>query len=301
MKIRSAKRGVPEITAAGDVTAVATGQSFPVQAASGTGDRACGVCGGAAPEGSPMAGPWRLCPDHSDGVTWATVVAELTGVHLTERDVLAASMRMALGGLTLYRERQAVGLGGGANRAPVEPWSHLTPDVREALERDVTALAEQVAAEAAPGTMTPCTLGRCAWCGTERATAWEDHGHRRSDRSPAPLCGTCSPWFIRHGGFPVSWPSQSAGLLAAATGGYSQAGGLMAEVPPHAVRGGGEGTPWSHVDADALRLLRLRCWAALDGKYAPDESSASIARIWARAVRLQHHHTEVSDTMWGTL
>jgi hypothetical protein len=236
------------------------------------GGSACKVCGVACPAEARTIGRWRVCSAHDTQATAsrAALVAELTGVRLPVLVAETASRGGLLTALVPFDQTTVNALLAGND----EPWAHGI---------DVETLTRQALAVIPVTEPRPCSIGPCGWCGVRLSTGWEDYGHRRSDRSPAPLCGSCSTWFDRFDAVASSWRSQRVGIQAAATNGYAQAGEEPADVPSHAERGGGDGSPWSHVAPGALRTLRLTAWSKFGGKYAPDEASARAATRWARA------------------
>lgn len=235
----------------------------------------CYVCGGECDEKADQWGNWRR---HRDcmAVTqpWERVRAAALwfSVPATDNEAWSADLFVAdyadVHPSALYDKKDA-------DRSP---WSHVSlRDVVRAVlvARQGLALTEEARA---------CELGPCAWCGVVESLDWTDKGHRRADKSEAPLCASCGPIYDRMPDDPAAdYNEQRTGMAESMTGVVPD----LLEVVPTALRAhaeidGGNGQPWSHLPAEAVEMYRWEVWGRYGGAYAPAEHKAeAVARAEA--------------------
>lgn len=169
------------------------------------------------------------------------------------------------------------------------PWRHVD---RKGLARALAGLPDlRVEAGLDP---SECTTGPCAWCGVTEALEWVDAGMTWGNGDPAPLCGGCYRVFVRHS--EPSFPEEVRLALAELVTGIPVS---IGETPPtglvpfaetvssdHLAGPPGEvtnvpfGTPWAHLNAEALRSYRFTVWARFGLRDCPPEQRDQVA-AWA--------------------
>lgn len=246
-----------------------------VNAADEPGDAPCCVCGGPVhPHAPDDWGPWRRHP------RCATVTA--SPARRAEAAARAYAIPIEEGDGDLVRF--AVANFYTVHAEPIWtdepmrvrlPWRHVDRDGLAA------AVAELPRLRAENGRVpTTCTMGACAWCGVAESLVWTAHGHTWHDGTQAALCGSCSAIYVSTGEPPAQqWELQRDGIAQAATSMPI----MMEEHVPDGVRafaegeGVSDGSPWSHLDAEALEAYRWSRWTRY-GSYAPPEHRQEALR-----------------------
>jgi hypothetical protein len=251
----------------------------------------CAVCGGPCPTGSVHWGPWRVhdrCQAlRGDPASRLQAAAKALGRHLERADALLVGFSARP-----YAEDHPEPTWTDERLRERLPWRHVDRQGLYAALEQVPLLRVEAGLVDAP-----CSDGACAWCGVLEGRGWSSFGHTWADGTSAPLCGPCGQVYERTGEpSPAYWPEQRAGIAEAATGvpvglGESAPDGLLAFAE---VEGNGDGTPWSHLPAEALSAYRWTAWAHWGGKYAPPEHRAeALARARAHDAAKAARHAAI--------
>lgn len=235
----------------------------------------CYVCGAPCEPTDGRHGRWRrhdACSRVAQAWQRVRAAAKFYAVPMTDEQARAADLYVPT-----YADVHPSALYAD-NDADRRPWSHVS---RGELAR-AAMTARQYIADARIA--VPDEWGCCAICGIETSVRWHDRGHRRPDGSRAALCSTCGPVFDRRGKSPKYWDEQRGVIAEAMTGAPPNMGETFPDaLRAHAEVGGGDGTAWSHLPAEAVEAFRWARWGRSNGKYAPAEHRAeALARARAR-------------------
>lgn len=248
----------------------------------------CRGCGGLM-AGANFTGIWREHPrckgDHEARVLAA---GKALGLGVIEQHVAA----LVAGVAPRYSDQHPEPTWKEGER-PQDAWAHVD---RSALVAALQQVRDELQEAETPG---PCALGACAWCGRLEDVAWFDHGHTWDDGTSAPLCSTCGPVYDRRGGSPRYYDDQRPGIAEAISGVPIMMGeadcipaGLLAFAESDEAS---DGTPWSHLNPDAVEKYRWSRWLMLGGKHCPPEHREEAARRLAERDRQRAEAEQVPD------